>query len=284
MNRLSDPELWEYIRGDLPYFDLTTHLLALPPKAGTLQIVTRDDVVAACTEEAVRIGELLGCEAQSAFPSGSPAEAGSVLLALRGDHEALHAAWRLCQILLEYACGMATRARTMLQKVHAVNPHCELLVTRKSFPFAKRFSVRALMCGGAMPHRLGLSETVLVFEQHRSLYPDTESFEAAFRALKARCVEKKLTVESESVADAKRMLSLGADVIQMDKCTPEMLRELVAYKREHYPLATILAAGGINPSNAADFAASGVEGVVTSSPYQAGMADLTARWETHGND
>ncbi|WP_345984843.1 ModD protein [Sulfurimonas sp. HSL-1656] len=284
MNRLSDPELWEYIRGDLPYFDLTTHLLALPPQQGTLKVLTRDEVVAACTEEAVRIGELLGCEAYSAFPSGRVAEPGSVLLELHGDHEALHGAWRLCQILLEYACGMATRARTMLTKARAVNPHCELLVTRKSFPFAKRFAVRALMCGGAMPHRLGLSETVLVFEQHRSLYKDSAAFEDALRELKQRCVEKKLTVESESLDDAKRMLSLGADVIQMDKCGPDTLRELVAYKREHHPAATILAAGGINPSNVADYAASGVEGVVTSSPYQAGMADLTARWETDGSN
>jgi len=284
MNRLSDPELWEYIRGDLPYFDLTTHLLDLPPQQGMLRVLTRESVVAACTEEAVRIGELLGCEAQSYFPSGMHAEAGSVLLELRGDHESLHAAWRLCQILLEYACGMATRAYNMQQKAQAVNPHCEIYVTRKSFPFAKRFAVRALMCGGAMPHRLGLSETVLVFEQHRSLYPDTAAFEAAVGELKLRCAEKKLAVESETVEDAKRMLALGADVIQMDKCTPKTLAELVAYKNEHYPGAAILAAGGINLANVDAIAATGVEGVVTSSPYQAGMADLTARWESYGSD
>ena len=284
MNRLSDPELWEYIRGDLPYFDLTTHLLALPPQTGTLRIMTRQPVVAACTEEAARIGELLGCEATGCCASGDTAAAGSVLLELRGSHEALHNAWRLCQILLEYACGMATRAHDMLQKARAANPHCELLVTRKNFPFAKRFVMRALTCSGAMPHRLGLSETVLVFEQHRALYPDAAAFADALRALKRRCVEKKLSVESESLEDAQWLLSLGAEVIQMDKCTPETLEKLVAFKREHYPDAVILAAGGINPANVDAFAATGVDGVVTSSPYQAGMADLTAKWETHGND
>ena len=284
MNRLSDPELWEYIRGDLPYFDLTTHLLALPPQSGTLRIYTRETVVAACTEEAVRIGELLGCEAKTNCASGTEVVAGGMLLELRGTHETLHNAWRLCQILLEYACGMATRAHTMLQKARAVNPHCEVLVTRKSFPFAKRFVIRALACGGVLPHRLGLSETVLVFEQHRALYPDRAAFAAALKTLKLRCVEKKLTVESEVLEDAKWLLSLGVDVIQMDKCTPQTLQELVAYKNGHYPHATVLAAGGINPANAAEYAATGVEGLVTSSLYQAGMADLTARWESHGSD
>lgn len=284
MNRLSDPELWEYIRGDLPYFDLTTHLLDLPPQQGTLRILTRKPVIAACTEEAARIGELLSCEARPQFASGAAAEAGDVLLELRGDHAALHSAWRLCQILLEYACGMATRAHEMLQTAHAVNPHCELFVTRKTFPFAKRFVIRALISGGAMPHRLGLSETVLLFEQHRTLYPDAEAFEAALQALKTRCAEKKLTIESESLEDAKRLLELGADVIQMDKCAPAVLRELVEYKNAHFPDASILAAGGINPSNAGEMAATGVNGLVTSNPYQAGMADLTATWENTADD
>ena len=284
MNRLSDPELWEYIREDIPYFDLTTHLLDAPVQKGVLRIMNRDDVIAACTEEAARIGELLGCEVGSFLPSRTPVKVGSVLLELRGTHEALHSAWRLCQILLEYACGMATRADAMLRKIRAVNPHCEVLVTRKSFPFAKHFAVRALLCGGVMPHRLGLSESVLVFDQHRGLYPDAEAFAAALRALKRRCVERQVGVESESFEDAVWLLSNGADVVQMDKCTPETLRELVAYRDEHFPHAAVLAAGGINLSNAEAFAAAGVDGIVTSSLYQAGMADLTAKWGYDGND
>lgn len=278
MARLSDHELWEYIREDLPYFDLTTRLLDLPPQAATLRIITRERVVAACTEEAARIGELLGCEAPAFAASGSVVEGRGVLLELHGPHEALHQAWRLAQILLEYACGMATRAQMMEQKAHTVNPGCEILVTRKSFPFAKRFAIRALLSGGAMPHRLGLSESVLIFDNHRALYGSPEAFEAALPAIKARCVEKKLAVESETLEDAKRMLELGADVIQMDKNPAEVIAELVAYKNRHYPHASILAAGGINAANVAEFAATGVDGIVTSSPYQAGMADLTSEW------
>jgi molybdenum transport protein len=280
MSRLSDQELWGYIREDLPYFDLTTHLLELPPVASELSIVTRHEVVTACTEEAARIGELLDCEVVAKVPSGRRAEAGGVLLRLRGDHEALHQAWRLCQILLEYACGLATEADTMLQNARAVNSRCEIMVTRKSHPFAKRFTIRALLCGGVLPHRLGLSESVLIFNNHRALYETSEAFEAALPEIKSRCVEKKLVVESESLEDARRMLELGADVIQMDKSTPELIEAIVAYKNAHHPDAAILAAGGVNKKNVAEFAATGVDGVVTSSLYKAPMADLTSRWET----
>ncbi len=280
MSRLSDHELWEYIREDLPYFDLTTHLLALPGRDSELEIVTRHDVIAACTEEAARIGELLECEVAERVPSGRRVEAGGVLLRLRGSHEALHQAWRLCQILLEYACGLATHADAMLQSARAVNPHCEIMVTRKSYPFAKRFTIRALLCGGVLPHRLGLSETVLIFANHRALYETPEAFEAAVPEIKQRCIEKKLVVESETLEDARRMLDLGADVIQVDKSTPELIREIVAYRDARHPAAVILAAGGINKANVAEFAATGVNGVVTSSLYKAPMADLTSRWKT----
>lgn len=278
MTLLSDAELLAYIREDLPYFDLTTHLLDAPPQKARLSVMTRQEIFVACSEEAARVAELLGCEVQNYLPSKSVAAPGDTLLSFTGSNEALHQAWRLCQILLEYACGLATYSHTMVQNAGAVNPHCEILVTRKSFPFAKRFVIRALLCGGIMPHRLGLSETVLVFAQHRAQFADEAAFEAGLRRLKKRCVEKKLVVESESLEDAKGMFELGADTVQMDKCTPGMLEELVTFKRERFPGATILAAGGINKTNVAEFAATGVEGIVTSAPYQAGMVDLTSRW------
>ncbi|MDA3947308.1 MAG: ModD protein [Helicobacteraceae bacterium] len=277
--RLSDHELWEYIREDLPYFDLTTHLLEVSSKKASLGIITRHKVVAACTEEAARIGELLGCNVYYSVASGTTVEKEGLLLELQGSGEALHQAWKLCQVLLEYACGMSSYANAMVQNARSVNPDCEVLVTRKSFPFAKRFAMRALLSGGAMPHRLGLSESVLIFGHHRALYEDEAAFEAALPQIKKRCVEKKLVIESETLEDAKQMLTLGADVIQMDKSRPEVLTELVAYKREQFPNSVIIAAGGINRENVVQYAQSGVEAIVTSSVYQAGMADLTSKWK-----
>jgi len=275
---LSDHELWEYIREDLPYLDLTTHLLDLPGREARFEIVARHDAVAACTAEAGRIGELLGCRVATRAEEGRWVEAGTPLLTLEGEGEALHAAWRLCQILLEYACGMATYAAQMLRAAREQNPRCEISVTRKSFPFAKRFSIRALQCGGVLPHRLGLSETILVFDRHRGFYESKAAFEAAFKKLLERSVEKKVVVESESYEDALYLMGLGAHVVQLDKITPETLAAVAAWRDANAPQARLLAAGGINLSNVAEFARSGADAIVTSSPYQAKSADLTAKW------
>jgi len=274
--QLNDNELLEYINGDLPYFDLTTHLLDVPTKEVTLSILTRDTIITACTEESARVAELLGCSIKNMASSGVKLKPKDLLLEIEGGHEAIHQAWRLCQILLEHACGLATGANKMLKLAQEVNPECEIFVTRKSFPLSKRFTIRALLCGGVVPHRLGLSESVLIFSQHRALYKDEKSFKEALILLKKRCIEKKLTVESESLEDAKEMLHLGVDVLQMDKCSLEVLSEVVAYKNKNFPHASILVTGGVNSSNVAKFVQTGVDGVVTSSLYNSKMADLTS--------
>ncbi len=277
MTQLSDTELLEYIREDIPYFDLTTHLLNVASQEVSLSIMTREKIVAACTEEAAKIAQLLGCHTLTFVPSGSTVLSGETLIEIQGSHENIHQAWRVCQIFLEHACGLASQAKTMLESAKEVNKYCEVFVTRKSFPFSKRFTIRALLCGGVLPHRLGLSETILVFGQHRALYGDKESFALAMKELKKHCIEKKLVIESETLEDAKEMMQLGADAIQVDKSTPDMLRELVAYRDKYFSHVTLVAAGGINLSNVTQYAKTGVNGIVTSALYQAKMADLTSK-------
>ncbi|MDD2356939.1 MAG: ModD protein [Thiovulaceae bacterium] len=278
MTPLLDHELIEYIREDIPYFDLSTHLLAPTPKLAKLEIYTRGDIIVACSEEAQRIAELLGCSVVKNTPSRTFVKAGSIVLKLQGDSDKLHQAWKLCSILLEYACGIATYGHEMLQNAHKANPNCEILATRKTIPFAKKFAIRAVLCGGVLPHRLGLSESIVIFDQHRALFTDKEQFIQGFMELKRKAVEKKVVVESDTLEDAKEMLSLSADVIQMDKCDQSVLKELVEYKNQNFPHAKILAAGGINKENVALFAQTGVDAIVTSSPYQAKMADFGTRW------
>jgi molybdenum transport protein len=275
--QLNDTELWEYIREDLPHFDLTTHMLQLDAKEVTLSVLTRESIVCACSEEAARVAELLNCKVLAFAPSKTKLQKEDILLQIRGTHQAVHEAWRLCQVLLEYACGMATNAAQMFQNARAENQNIQILTTRKSHPFAKRFSIRALLCGGVFPHRLGLSESVLVFPQHRELYENAAAFTEAMKKLKQACIEKKLVIESHSFEDAKAMLALGADVLQIDKCNVQTLEQIVNYKNLHFPHVRILAAGGINNKNAAAFAATGVDAIVTSALYQSPMADLTSK-------
>ena len=279
MYDLNDNELLDYIKGDLPYFDLTTYLQDCGDKRARLEIFTRDDIVVACSEEAARVAELLGCEVEAVIPSGEKAKKGEILLVLHGSYERVHQAWRLSQIMLEFSCKMATYANRMKTEIEEVNNHCELLTTRKSFPFAKRFCIKAIMCGGAMPHRLGLSETILLFAGHRIVYENNQAFYKSINAMKIKAPEKKIVVESETVEDAKVLMQSNVDVLQVDKMGIEVLEEIIVYRDKNFPHIKILAAGGVNVGNAQAYAQTGVDGIVTSAIYSSGMADLGSRMQ-----
>ena len=164
----------------------------------------------------------------------------------------------------------------MVDAAHGANPHCEVLTTRKSQPGAKDLLTSAVMAGGAFPHRLGLSETVLVFDHHLTFFGGFDAFVEQLPAIKARCIEKKLFVEADA-ARARVLAAAGVDGIQFDKVPVDELGPLVAELRAIDPHVTLVAAGGINPGNAAAYAATGVDGLATTAPFAAKPLDMSVR-------
>lgn len=279
--RFSNARIDAFIEEDVPYIDLTCEVLGVHNQPGEMEYFTRESCVLAGTDIARRIMRNLGCEVLASSEDGQLVSAGQTFFTVRGAAADLHAAWKVCLNVFDHLSAVATKARSMVDAVHAVNPECEVLTTRKSMPGAKDLLTCAVMAGGAFPHRLGLSETVLVFEQHLAFFGGFNRFVEEMPRIKARCVEKKLFVE----ADAQRAIALarassdghGVDGIQLDKVPVSELAELVRRIREIDPRITIIAAGGINPQNAGAYAACGVDGLATTAPFTAKPVDMSVR-------
>ncbi len=118
-----------------------------------------------------------------------------------------------------------------------------------------------------MPHRLGLSETVLIFKQHRNLFRSEAEFLSRLRDLKSELCEKKIIVEVENAEQALQLSRECIDGIQYDKFAVDQLRAIIGEIRQVNRQIVHLAAGGINLSNIADYAATGVDALVTTSVY-----------------
>ena len=130
----TDEEIDRLIAEDLPYIDLTTHALGIEKEPGAIRFTARTAGVAACTEEAARILERAGASTTFCLESGESFEAGTLLLEAQGEAKALHAAWKVCQNMLEYAGGIATYTRAMAEAAGEV----PIFTTRKSPPGFKR--------------------------------------------------------------------------------------------------------------------------------------------------
>lgn len=273
---LPDSEIERFLEEDIPYGDLTTHLLMIGQQPGEIRFTTRHATTLCCSEEAGRVLEMCGCRLTWQTPSGTRLAPGETFLLATGPAQSLHAGWKVALNLLEYASGIATRTAGIVTAARAVNPNIAVLTTRKNFPGTKKIAIKAICAGGALPHRLGLSETVLVFKQHTTFLGGLEPFLQQIATLKRQSLETKIIVEADTPEEAKRIALTGVDVIQVDKLAPAQLKELVGEIRQINPGIKLSAAGGINEQNAAEYAATGVDILVLSSVYFGKPADIGA--------
>ena len=271
---LTDAEVERFIEEDLPYGDLTTHLLGVGNMPGRIVFSTREETTVCCSEEAARVLAKCGATVTSYMPSGTNLSAGFEFLAADGPAHALNAGWTVALNLLEYASGIASRTQRIVRKTAAVNPALSVVTTRKSFPGTKKVAIKAITAGGALPHRLGLSETVLVFKQHTAFLGGLESFLATVGELRSKARETKIIVEADNGEEALLVARSGADIVQLDKMAPAELEHTVRTIRAGNPHILISAAGGIDESNAAEYAATGIDLIVLSSVYFGKPSDI----------
>lgn len=269
--------LTNYINEDIPYMDLTTSLQENTKFNARLDIFTKENIIVSGSEVAAKIGEILGLNSKIIIKSGLKAKSGDKILLLHGSYKDIHKAWKLAQVYLEYSCGIASYTNKMLNLVKEVNPKCQILGTRKTFPFSKKLCIKALLDGGGFVHRLNLSDSVLFFENHRIVYSSDDEFYNEISKFKEKVPEKKIVIEALNFKDAFLLMKYGADVVQLDKFSLNDTKKVVEFKDENYQNIKILSAGSINLQNAKDYAMLKVDAIVTSAIYQTKMADISAK-------
>ncbi|WP_149537341.1 ModD protein [Siccirubricoccus phaeus] len=271
---LPDARLAALLAEDAPYGDLTTAGLGIGERPGRLAFRARGTMTLACIEEAERLFQLAGCaETRRYAASGAQVEAGGDLLFATGPAAALHRAAKVAQVLVEIASGIASRAHALVQAARSARPGIAVACTRKHLPGAKDIMLRAVTAGGCIAHRLGLSDSLLVFPEHRAFLGRTPPH-LWVAALRAAQPERKVAVEADGIDLALQFAHAGVDTLQLDKLPPEDVAA-VARAISGMPRRPLLVAtGGVNVANAAAYAAAGADLLVTSFPYAAPPADV----------
>jgi len=280
MNIFSDAAIAHLIEEDVPYFDLTTLGLGIGKQRGEIEFYARHPMVVCATEEAVRVFEQCGATVLTQVESGTAVAADHLILKATGSAAALHIAWRIALNLLEYASGIATRANNLVRAAQQINPAIAVVGTRKVFPGTRKLSVKAILAGGAIPHRLGLSETILIFKEHLTYLGGMPGLLERLPELKQRFKEQKIAMEVETAADAWAIAQAGVDIIQFDKIAATDLKLLVQSLKHQHPHIQLAVAGGITLDNAQDYANTGVDILVTSSFYFGKPADIGVKMLT----
>ncbi|MGD8910806.1 MAG: ModD protein [Chromatiales bacterium] len=272
---LTDPELYALLQEDAPYGDLTVETLVIGDCPAEITFHVRDDMVICGIEEAARLLQLSGAEVRLHAATGQQGVAGTPLLSASGSVDALFTAWKVAQSLVESLSGVSTAARQIVSRAGSAGVAC----TRKHLPGIKALMVKAVKAGGAVMHRYGLSESIMVTAEHRTFLQATEA-ERYLTRLQGLQPEKKIVVETDDVESALALVQQGCQVIQLEKLTPVQVARVVAeaHRMQDGWRPVIAAAGGINARNAADYAAAGADLLVTSAPYFTKPRDVQVRF------
>jgi molybdenum transport protein len=271
---LPDAYLETLLQEDAPCGDATTFALGIGQQPGRLVFRARYDMVVCGSEEARRMGELRSLrQVGELVASGTRLAAGSTILSLSGPAAGLHGVWKTAQTLMEYLSGIATCSADILAAARRGNPQASVVCTRKNFPGTKAAAMKAVLCSGASPHRLSLSETLLVFAEHRAFLPDATP-EELLQRLRRQWPERATVVEVGDIEAALRWLDAGVDIVQLEKLPPEAVEKIARHLAGSGRHGRIAAAGGIKPDNAEAYARAGAGILVTSAPYFAPPRDV----------
>jgi nicotinate-nucleotide pyrophosphorylase (carboxylating) len=155
------------------------------------------------------------------YPDGSRCEPGSVVAEYHGQASALLTAERTALNFLQRLSGIATLTR---QFVDSANGRLIVLDTRKTTPLLRALEKYAVRAGGAVNHRAGLDDGILIKDNHIRLAGGVET--AVTRMQKANR-EMPTEVEAQSLDEVDEALRAGADIVLLDNLSTADITEAV---------------------------------------------------------
>ena len=178
-------------------------------------------------------------------------ESGRVLARASGPMRPLLVAERTALNFLTRLCGVATFTRRFVEAV-AGTP-ARIVDTRKTLPGWRTLDKYATAVGGALNHRVGLFDGILLKDNHIALAGGVELAVKSARAAAPPAL--RIQVEVESEADAVAAVEAGADFLLLDNRSVDEVRRIVARLGDR---ALLEVSGGVHLGNVRELAETGV--------------------------
>ncbi|MGO2304102.1 MAG: ModD protein [Providencia sp.] len=271
---LPDSLIDQLLLDDIQYGDLTTRSLGLHSQQGTMTFTSKEGGCVSGIAIAEHMLAKLGISTQCFFQDGQIVEPQSLLIRASGTVEALHQGWKAVQNILEWCGGISHYTHQMVNILKQYQPDGQLACTRKTIPNTKPLALTAIIAGGAIIHRAGSAESILLFTNHRNCLTEPNDWRSHIQTLKTAAPEKQIIVEADNREQAVLAIEAGADIIQLDKLPTKQIEQLQSIIRAQNKSCRLSIAGGINLQTIAEYAQTGVSLLVTSAPYYAAPRDI----------
>ena len=242
-------DLLEFLyRVDLGSGDVTTQLLKNPRKKVTAKIIAKSAGILAGAEEVKFFLKKHGVKISKAKKDGSKIKRGETVFEISGSAEKILTTERTVLNLISRMSGIATAAARLAQKIGKR----KFAATRKT-PLGLLDS-RAVVIGGGLPHRLNLSDQILVKENHRAVDPDCWRRASTNEPFEIEADTPKFALEI-----AKHFSKSKNLILMLDNFTVAKFRQTAKAIRKINPHIILEASGGIDEKTAAKFLKAGAD-------------------------
>ena len=242
------------LQEDLGFGDITTQAVVSPNTKARGEFVAKQDFILAGWPVVVRIfhhvSEKIAIE--SSCRDGDAVAKGIVFGNLSGPAARLLSGERVALNFLQRLSGVATLTRQFVEAVSGTG--ASILDTRKTTPGLRALEKYAVRMGGGRNHRFGLSDGVLIKENHITAAGGVA--EAIRKARAAIDHLKKIEIEVTTFEELNQALDAGADAILLDNMKSGQVREAVQLTSGRVPLEV---SGGIHLGNVREYALTGVD-------------------------
>lgn len=253
---------------DLGAGDVTTDAVISPEMRGRATLLAREELVLAGMPVFRQVFEELGSgmDYEEFFKEGDLVPSGEKVCLLSGPLNLILKGERTALNFLQRMSGIATLTRRYVER--SGSSSVRILDTRKTAPGLRWLDKYAVRAGGGTNHRFGLSDGILIKDNHIA---------AAGSIIKAVKLARenaphtlKVEIEVEDLEGVEAALKAGADIIMLDNMGLSQMKKAVRLAKGQ---AVIEASGGINLDTIRDVAKTGVDlisvGALTHSPKAA---------------
>jgi nicotinate-nucleotide pyrophosphorylase (carboxylating) len=218
-------------------------------------LVAKERLVFAGAEAFARVFQRVEPSAvvEFSYADGARVEAGTTVAVVSASARTLLIGERTALNLVQRLCGIATLAAEAAEAVRGTR--CRVLDTRKTSPGMRALSKLAVRSGGAGNHRFGLSDGVLIKDNHLAAMGG-DVREALRRAREQAPRLVKVEIEVTSLDQLEDAIGGGADVVLLDNMDDATVAEAVRRVRGRLQVEV---SGGVTLERLPRLAALGVD-------------------------
>jgi nicotinate-nucleotide pyrophosphorylase (carboxylating) len=170
--------------------------------------------------------------------------------------------------------GIASLTSLYVEKI--ADLPTQLVDTRKTTPGLRILEKYATALGGAINHRMGLDDAVMIKDNH--ILAAGGIREAITRVRSHIPYPLTIEVETESLEQVQEALNYKADIIMLDNMSLETMSQAVSLIRQEDSRVKIEASGNITLETIRAVAKTGVDYISTSAPItQSKWLDISMR-------